>query len=340
MNIYGQTLTQLENYFTTLGENPAKGKLLFRSLYQEKITDFAQISSFKATLRCQLAKDFSLTLPKLVTQLTDHNACKFLFALEDSNLIEAVLMQQKFGFSLCLSTQVGCNMACAFCQSGRFKKVRNLSAAEMTAQLLAVEQLTQNKIANVVLMGIGEPFDNYEQVMAFIHIISQAQGLSIGLRHITVSTCGIVPAIIQYGHEPIHGQLAISLHSANDQLRSQLMPANRRYPLSELMLAVDDYLAHTRKKVMLEYILLKDLNDSSACAEELARLIGNRRRCQVNLIRYNETQNSGFYASDWDRCLNFYQILKQHHLTVTIRREFGATLNAACGQLRADYETI
>jgi len=246
-------------------------------------------------------------------------------------------MRQKYGNSLCVSTQVGCNMGCAFCQSGRQKKIRNLQTWEMTAQLIVIQQLLSIKISNVVLMGIGEPFDNYRNVMNFISILNHPYMLSIGTRHISTSTCGIVPRIYDYIKHPHAGLLAVSLHAPDDALRNQLMPVNRTYPLANLMAAIDEYISATNKKVMLEYVMLKDVNDSAICAKELSELIGNRN-CHVNLIPYNETQNLGFSKSSADQIRTFYDLLKKNKIAVTMRREIGASVNAACGQLRSDYQ--
>lgn len=337
MNIYGLTMAELKAYFINLGENPAKAPIIFTALYRNNLTDFHQLTQLKGTLREQLAKDFSLTLPRLVTQKNSETASKFLFALADGQLIEAVLMRQVYGNSLCLSTQVGCNMACAFCQSGRFKKVRNLTTHEMIGQIIAVNRLCQSAVNNVVLMGIGEPLDNYDAVMDFITIITTQQGLNIAKKHITLSTCGLVDGIKAYADSPNWALLAVSLHAPNDELRSQLMPINRRYPMEALSEAIDYYLERVNKKVMLEYILLKDLNDSAKHAHQLADWIGCRK-CHVNLINYNETQNLGFAPTAPENARAFYEILKERQIAVTTRREFGASLKAACGQLRADYQ--
>ncbi len=337
MTIYELTYSQLEAYLQGLGENPAKAAFIYKGLYQQHIRAFSELTMLKTTLLARLAEDFQLTLPELKERSDGQDVSKFLFALADSSLIEAVLMRQRFGNSVCISTQVGCNMACAFCQSGRFKKVRNLTAGEMTAQVLAVQQAIKEPISNVVLMGIGEPFDNYQAVMTFLEIITCPRGLAVGPRHITVSTCGVVPRIYDYLAHPCHGQLAVSLHAAEDNLRSQLMPVNRRYPLEELMSAVRTFAKESGKKVMLEYIMLEGINDQPEQAQKLADLIQGSR-LHVNLIPYNGTQNMGFAASSPERIRRFYDVLKKQQVLVTMRREFGSTIDGACGQLRAAYE--
>ena len=226
-------------------------------------------------------------------------------------------------------------MACSFCQSGRFKKVRNLTAAEMTGQVIAIERALSIKVTNIILMGIGEPFDNYDYVMDFLSIAQHPLMLNIGKRHISVSTCGIVPKIIDYAHHENSALLAVSLHAPNDQLRSQLMPVNRLYPLAQLMDAIDEYIFTTNKKVMLEYVMLADVNDNIEHAHQLANLIGHSN-CHINLIPYNETENMVFKKSSMEKIMAFYDVLKQRGIKVTMRREFGGELKAACGQLRAD----
>lgn len=337
MNLYGLTYTQLEQYLLSIGEKVSKAPFIFKGLYKQQLTDLLDIPAIRQPLKELLKQHFTLERPRLVQQTDSTDTVKFLFALQDGSLIEAVLMRQNYGNSLCISSQVGCNMACAFCQSGRFKRVRNLQPEELTAQIIAVQQLTGCTISNIVLMGIGEPFDNYDNIMQFLEIIGHPHGLAIGPRHITVSTCGLAPQIKSYARHPQHGLLAISLHAPDDETRSQLMPVNRRYPLAQLMEAARFYIQQTGKKVMLEYVMLQEVNDSPLQAQQLADLIGNDS-FHVNLIPYNETQNLGFTQSSRERILSFYDILKKNTITVTMRREFGASVNAACGQLRASYE--
>lgn len=337
MNIYSLTYAQLETQLVQMGEKKAKAAFIFQSLYRRQIEDLMDVSVINNTIKEKLAAKFTLTLPRLVEKTETHDTVKFLFELQGAHLIEAVLMRQNYGNSLCISSQAGCNMACAFCQSGRFKKVHNLTADELVSQIIAVQKLTGCQISNIVLMGIGEPFDNYENIMQFLEIIMHPHGLAIGKNHITVSTCGIVPKIKDYAAHPYHGLLAISLHAPDDTTRSALMPINRRYPVAELMEAARIYILTTGKKVMLEYVMLQKINDTPEQAEQLAKLIG-KDKFHVNLIPYNETENLGFTQSEQERILAFYDVLKKNNITVTMRRAFGTSVNAACGQLRADYE--
>lgn len=337
MNIYGLTFSQLEDYLIASGEKITKAPFIFKGLYQQQINSFQELPNVRQSLKEQLQTDFSLSLPRLLQQSSGENTEKFLFALQDDSLIEAVLMRQKYGNSLCISSQVGCNMACNFCQSGRFKKVRNLQPQELVSQIIFVQKFLQVTVSNIVLMGIGEPFDNYQNVMQFLEIIQHPYGLALGPNHITVSTCGLTPQIEAYATHPYHGLLAISLHAPDEQTRSRLMPINHRYPITQLMDAARFYIQQTGKKVMLEYTMLQDINDTPQQAQMLSDLIGSDA-FHVNLIPYNQTQNLGFTKSSQQQILLFYDILKKNHITVTMRREFGSSVNAACGQLRADYE--
>lgn len=337
MNIYGYTLARLEQYLLQIGEKSSKAPFIAKALYKQNATSFLNMDDVKKSIMQNMYTDFKMILPEIIEQVESADSAKFLFALSDGNVVEAVLMRQQYGNSLCVSTQVGCNMGCTFCQSGRQKKIRNLQTWEMTAQLVAIQQRLSIKISNVVLMGIGEPFDNYDNVMDFISILNHPNMLNIGTRHISTSTCGIVPRIYDYMKHKNAGLLAVSLHAPNDFLRNQLMPVNRTYPLENLMEAIDAYIYATNKKVMLEYVMLKNINDSITCAEELAALVG-KRNCHVNLIPYNETQNLGFSKSSFEQIMTFYDILKKNKITVTMRREIGSSVSAACGQLRADYQ--
>ena len=268
-NIYGLTYVQLEAYLLELGEKKSKAPFIYQGLYKQQIDSLLDIPAIRQSLLKRLEEDFSMTLPRLVEQTEGDDTTKFLFSLEDGSLIEAVLMRQKYGNSLCISSQVGCNMACAFCQSGRFKKVRNLLPEELTGQIIYIQKQLHLTISNIVLMGIGEPFDNYDNVMQFLEIISHPHGLALGPRHVTVSTCGLVPQIEQYASHPAHGLLAISLHAPDDETRSRLMPVNRRYPVAQLMDAARSCILKTGKKIMPELNdeFVKDVSNFETVAE-------------------------------------------------------------------------
>ena len=284
-----------------------------------------------------LKQDFKFEDLKLLTKQEDVDVCKFLFELKDGNKIEAVLMKHDYGNSLCVSSQVGCNMGCKFCESGRLKKVRNLETGEMVLQLLKVEKELNIRISHLVLMGIGEPFDNYDNVINFIDIINTPKGIALGSRHITVSTCGIIPKIKEFIKDGKQVNLAISLHASNYKLRNELMPISKVYKLDDLIKTIKEYIKETNRRVTFEYILLKGINDKKENALELAKLLKGMN-CYVNLIPYNETSHIEFKKSDQKTILNFYDTLKKNNIGVTIRREFGKKVSAACGQLRSHHE--
>ena len=336
MNIYGFTLKKLEEYFKDLGENPAKAKIVLKAVYRNKICDFSQIEELSKKTTGRLSSDFEIKLPDLVTKSETSDASKYLFRLSDGHTVESVLMKHSYGNGVCVSTQVGCNMDCAFCESGRLKKVRNLTAAEITGQVVYIKDILEQPISHVVLMGIGEPFDNYENVIDFIDTVTEPLGLAIAPRHVTVSTSGIIPKINEFSKRSVKNSLAVSLHAPNDEIRSVIMPINNKYPVSELINSVKNYIESGGKKVTFAYVMIDGVNDSEECAYSLAKLTGGMNCC-VNLIPYNQTASKTFKKSSKENTARFFDILKQQGINVTVRREFGADMQAACGQLRADY---
>ena len=334
MNLYGQTLENLEKYFESIGEKKFKATQVFEWIYQKREEKIENFSNIKKEMRTQLEQDFKMDIPKIIKREIDIDVEKFLFNLSDDEKIEAVLMRHNYGLSVCVSSQVGCNMGCKFCESGRLKKVRNLETYEMVGQILAIEKEVKERISSVVIMGIGEPLDNYENVIDFIKIINHPKGIAIGSRHITLSTCGIIPKIKLLSDFPLQINLAISLHAPNDELRSKIMPINKAYPLKEVIEAVKEYSKKTNRRVTIEYILLKNANDSIAHAHELATLLRGMN-AYVNLIPYNETNHIEFKKSEKKSIDAFYQTLQKEKINVTVRREFGSKISAACGQLRS-----
>lgn len=334
-NIYNYSLEDLQNYFEEIGESKFRAGQVFDWLYIKRVKSFDLMTNLKKDLIKHLKENFSMGELKIIKKQEDVDVKKYLFELFDGKLIEAVLMKHDYGNSLCVSSQVGCNMGCLFCESGRLKKKRNLYAYELVMQVLKVEEDIKMRISHVVLMGIGEPFDNYDNVMKFINIINDPKGINIGIRHITVSTCGVVPKIREFAKEKLGVNLAISLHAPTDEIRNKIMPINKVYKINDIMDAVKDYIRETNRRVTFEYILLKDINDSKDCAYELASKLKNLN-CYVNLIPYNETSNIGFKASSKVTIDEFYDILKMQGINVTIRREFGRKVSAACGQLRSE----
>ena len=338
-NIYGLTLEEMEDYFISMGSKKFHADQLFTWLYEKRIERYDEVTNIKKELIELLKSSYSIDRLSIVDVQEDVDVCKYLFELSDNEHIEAVLMKHDYGNSICISSQVGCNMGCKFCESGRRKKVRNLEVHEMVLQILMIEKLLGERISHVVVMGIGEPFDNYDNLIKFFTIINHPKGLAIGARHITVSTCGLVPKILEFSNFPLQINLALSLHAPNNELRNKIMPINKAYPLEEVIKAIKIYLERTNRRVTFEYILLKDVNDSDECAEELAKLVRGIN-CYINLIPYNETNNIQFKRTNTIQIMRFYDILKKNNIGVTIRREFGGNISAACGQLRSKKEEL
>ena len=334
LNIYGLTRKNLEDYFESIGEKKFKATQVYEWLYQKKETDFDKFSNIKKDVIEKLKNDFTNTKIKIIRKQSSTDTYKYLFELEDKNYIEAVVMVHNYGNSICVSSQVGCNMGCAFCESGRLKKVRNLETYEIVEQILLIEDDLKTRLSSVVIMGIGEPFDNYDNIIKFLYIINDAKGLAIGSRHITVSTSGLVPKILEFADIPLQINLAVSLHAPYDELRSKLMPVNRAYNIETLMNAIKEYYSKTNRRVTIEYVMLKGVNDSESDAIKLAKLLKGLN-VYVNLIPYNETNHIEFKKSDKDNILKFGKLLQDNNITVTIRKEYGGKIDAACGQLRS-----
>lgn len=338
-SIYGLTLEEMEDYFLDMGSKKFHAMQLFSWLYEKRIESYSLITNIKKEVLDKISKDYSISRLKVVDVQEDVDVCKYLFELADGEHIEAVLMKHDYGNSICVSSQVGCNMGCKFCESGRRKKVRNLETYEMVLQLLMIEKLVGDRISHVVVMGIGEPFDNYDNLIKFIKIINHPKGLAIGARHITVSTCGVVPKILEFSELPLQVNLAISLHAPNNDIRNKIMPINKVYPLDVLIPVLKKYLEKTNRRLTFEYILLSGVNDSKDCALELSKLVKGLN-CYINLIPYNETNNIDFKRTNAVQIMKFYDILKKNNVNVTIRREFGGKISAACGQLRSKKEEL
>ena len=336
-SIYGISLKYLENFFVDNGYKKFKAKQVYDWLYKKRVKSFSEMYNVSKKVIELLEENFCFNDLVILAKNEDVDVKKYLFGLADNNKVEAVLMYHDYGTSLCISTQVGCNMGCAFCESGRLKKVRNLESYEMVLQILKIEEDINTRISHVVLMGIGEPFDNYDNVINFIDIINDNIGIALGSRHITLSTCGIIPKIKEFTYYDKQVNLAISLHAPNNEIRSKLMNINKVYKIEELMDSIKNYIKVTNRRVTFEYIMLNDINDTKECAIELSNLLKGVN-CYVNLIPYNETSHIEFKKSNQKNILEFYDILKKNNINVTIRREFGSKVSAACGQLRANFE--
>ena len=336
MNIYDFTLNELENYFLSIGEKKYRASQVFYWLYEKRVDSFSLMTNLSKELITHLSDNFNINYPSIVKEEHDEDVSKFLFKLSDNEHIESVLMRHNYGLSLCISSQVGCNMGCAFCESGRRKKVRNLLPSEMLLQIILIEKKLMIRISHIVVMGIGEPFDNYDNLVKFIENANNHKGLGIGSRHITVSTCGIVPKIYEFSLLPYQVNLAISLHASYDDLRKRLMPINKVYNIDELMDAVKFYIDKTNRRVTFEYILISSVNDSEKDARRLASLVKGMN-AYINLIPFNEG-SSEFKRPSNEKIMKFYDIIKKENINVTVRREFGSKISAACGQLRSKKE--
>lgn len=336
-NLFGYPKYMLEEYFTSIGEKKFKATQVFEWLYIHKKWDIDLFSNIKLDIREKIKNSFSMDFIKIEKVLEGKDVKKFLFRLLDDEKIEAVLMEHDYGLSVCVSSQVGCNMGCKFCESGRLKKVRNLETYEIVEQILLIEEYINKRIDSVVLMGIGEPFDNYDNIINFIKIINDSKGLSIGARHITVSTCGIVPKIEEFMNLDLQVNLAISLHGATNEIRNKIMPINKAYDIDTLMTTIRKYILKTNRRVTIEYVMLNMVNDKIEDAINLANLLKGMN-VYVNLIPYNETNNIDFNKSSKERINAFFETLKKLGINVTVRREFGGNIKAACGQLRSESD--
>lgn len=333
--IYNKSLEELENYFLSIGEKPYRGKQIFRSIYKDKVKSFNDITTIKKELREKLSHEFSFESLSLIKKEEDKDVKKYLFKTIYGDYIETVLMKQVYGYSLCVSSEVGCNMGCLFCKSGQLKRQRKLETYEMVTQVLEVEELENIKINSVVVMGIGEPFDNYDNTIKFLDIINNDLGLGIGARKLTVSTVGLVPKIYEYSNTKYN--LAVSLHFSDDHKRSKYMPINKKYNLEELREGILYFNKKTKRKVTLEYIMLEGINDSVDDAYNLIKFTKGLN-AYVNLIPYNKTDTMPFSRSSKDTVEKFYDILIKAKVRCVQRKEFGTKIDAACGQLSSEEE--
>ena len=326
-SIYSYSLEELTKIMLAMGQSAYRGKQIFSWLYKKRVKSFDEMNDISLSFREELKKNFDFFLPTIdVMEKSKDGTIKCLFKLRDGERVEGVLMHYVYGYSVCVSSQVGCNMSCAFCASGLLKKKRNLTPDEMLGQVLAFDEILRkdgNHVTHCVVMGTGEPFDNYDNVLSFIRILNSPFALDIGARHITVSTCGVVPSILRFGKEGLQVNLAISLHAPTNELRDKLMPINKAYPLEKLIPAIIQYGNDSNgRRVTFEYILIKGVNDFG----------------YVNLIPYNPVVENGYERADDESVTLFHNYLLSKKVKSTIRKEFGSDIDAACGQLRAKYE--
>ena len=342
-SIYGLTFDQLVAWLIPFGHKKFRALQVWQWLYRKRVTHFSNMIDVNQECLKILADHFVIqTLTEHLRQQSADGTIKFLFKLADGNLIETVLMRNKFGLSVCITTQVGCNIGCSFCASGLLTKKRDLSSGEIVEQIMKVQYYLDQEqlgevVSHVVVMGIGEPFDNFKNIVDVLLIIKDHKGLAIAARRITVSTSGLADKIYEFADLKLQVNLAISLHASNNQLRTQIMKINRVFPIEEIIKAVHYYLETTKRRITLEYILLKDVNDRREHAIELAELIGDKKHhANVNLIPYNPVdEHSQYQRSEHESMIAFYDTLKKQGINCSIRLEHGTDIDAACGQLRS-----
>jgi 23S rRNA (adenine2503-C2)-methyltransferase len=337
INILDLNLQELKHWMNTNKESEFRAKQIFDWIYKN-VWNFNDMNNIPTVLRNKLNDAFYIEIPEIIDTLKSDSdeTQKFLLGYKDGNVIETVVMKYKHGNSICVSTQIGCKMGCTFCASTIGGVVKNLSSGEILAQILAAQKAIGERISNVVLMGSGEPLDNYDNVLKFIYLANADYGFNIGQRHITLSTCGIVPKIYELAKEDLQITLAISLHAPNDLLRKSMMPIAYKYSIEELMNACRSYIEKTNRRITFEYSLVKGVNDGSEQAEQLISLLRGIL-CHVNLIPINEIRENSYEKSTSDNVKAFYNKLTSLGIETTIRKEMGADINAACGQLRRSY---
>ncbi len=338
-DILSLNLDELTNEITSLGQPKFRAKQIYRWLHKAFVTDFSQMTDLSVELRNILNDNFVIfgcTIEKKLISEYD-STMKYLFRLHDGEFIESVLMKYKYGYTVCVSSQVGCRMGCTFCASTLSGVVRNLYPSEILSQIYAISRDNDIRVSHIVMMGMGEPFDNFDNVLKFLGLITDENGVNISMRHISLSTCGIIPGIYKLMEENLQLTLSVSLHAPFDDLRSSMMPVNKKYSISELIKACRDYTEKTSRRISFEYSLVKNVNDTEECALLLAKLLRGML-CHINLIPVNEVSETGCKKSSPERVKRFADILTKKGFTVTVRRELGSDINAACGQLRRSVQ--
>ena len=333
-NIKDFDLDDLKQEFIELKEKAFRAEQVFKWIYESKVSSFDEMTNLSLELREKLKENYTMCNFNIIKkQESSDGTKKYLFDVLDGNAIETVLMSYHHGYSICVSSQIGCKMGCKFCASTGINFIRDLTSGEIVEQILAVERDNNIRISNVVFMGIGEPLDNYDNVVKAIRIINNPKGLNIGARHISISTSGLVPKIYQLAEENIQCTLSISLHATTDEKRSSMMPVNNRYNIEELLKSCKDYIKKTNRRISFEYALAKDNNDNLEDAKRLVKLLKGMI-CHVNLIPINKIENGAYTKSSNDNIMKFRDYLNEHGIVATIRRELGSDIDAACGQLR------
>ncbi|GAB6181069.1 23S rRNA (adenine(2503)-C(2))-methyltransferase RlmN [Desulfotomaculum defluvii] len=339
VNLRNLNLADMKKLLLDLGEKPFRADQICRWVFAQGVSSFDEMTNLSKELRNKLDQIATLSQTTILTRQVSMkgDTIKYLFGLQDGNAVESVLMKHSYGNSVCVSTQVGCRMGCFICASTINGLVRNLSPGEIYDQVLGIQRETGERVSHIVIMGAGEPLDNYENVMRFLEIINAEYALNIGYRHITLSTCGLVPKMMELAEKKLPITLAVSLHAPNDELRDKLVPMNRKYNIQKLLEACSAYTSITGRRITFEYAMLADINDSDLHARQLATLLKGLL-CHINLIPANPVEEKGFERTPPERVDRFRSYLEKVGLNVTVRRELGTDINAACGQLRRRFE--
>ncbi len=341
IEISSLSFEELSEQIAKMGLPKFRTKQIYEWLHKKNVDSFEKMTNLDKALRQKLSEEFLISVPNISRKLVSKidGTVKYLFEFSDGECVESVVMRYKYGNTICVSTQVGCAMGCTFCASTKAGRVRNLTAGEILGQIYRAQTDIGERISHIVLMGIGEPLDNFDNVIKFIDMVSNEQGLNIGQRNISLSTCGIVPKIYELAKLNLQITLSISIHSPTNELRSSMMPINKRYPISELIEACRSYVKTTGRRISFEYSLIKGVNDSPECAEKLCELVRGML-CHVNLIPVNTIDQSDYRKSDKEAIEKFKNIIEKHKITATVRRKLGADINAACGQLRRESKQL
>ena len=337
-DIKSMTLSELENFITENGYPKFRAKQI-HSWLAKSVTNFDEMKNIPSDLKNFLKTSSYISVANIEKKLVSRydKTVKYLFSFNDGECVESVVMSYKHGYSICISTQVGCKMGCTFCATGKSGFSRSLAPSEMLAQIESAQKDLGIRISNIVLMGMGEPLDNFDNVVRFLQLVSSDDGLNIGMRHITLSTCGIVPKIYDLAELHLGITLSVSLHAPNDEIRQKTMPIAKKYSMEELLQACRDYFKTTGRRVSFEYSMISGVNDSNENARELAQKLAGMS-CHVNLIPVNTVEGTGYIKSNIKRQQSFIEILAEKNITATVRRTLGSDINASCGQLKRKHQ--
>ncbi len=337
-DLKSMSLEELQMFMGSIGEAKFRAKQIFEWIHKKQAEDFEEMTNISKNLREKLSNEAKISFAKIVEKHVSKqdNTTKYLFALENDNIIESVLMRYSYGNAVCISTQVGCRMGCTFCASTLDGVERNLTAGEMLSQIYEIQKDTGERVSSVVLMGSGEPLDNYDNVLKFIRLLNDKDGLNIGQRHITLSTCGLIEKMYRLADEGLQITLAVSLHAPNDEIRNRIMPISRKNNMEKLLEACKYYSDTTKRRITFEYAMIHGVNDSIECARELSEKLRNML-CHVNLIPVNDVKERNYKKSSGETVEKFAEFLNSKGIETTVRRKLGSDINAACGQLRKGY---